>query len=68
MAAVLLDREGKFHIFHDYSVPQHVDFSALAWFNTPPGSLKLPGILTKSKAGLTACRVKQANRKNQTND
>lgn len=30
MAAVLLDREGKFHIFHDYSVPQHVDFSALA--------------------------------------
>lgn len=30
MAAVLLDREGEFHIFHDYSVPQHVDFSALA--------------------------------------
>lgn len=30
MAAVLLDREGKFHIFHDYSVPQHVDFSTLA--------------------------------------
>lgn len=30
MAAVLLDREGKFHIFHDYSVPQDVDFSTLA--------------------------------------
>lgn len=30
MAAVLLDREGKFHIFHDYSVPQYVDFSTLA--------------------------------------
>lgn len=29
---------------------------------------KLPGIPAKSKAGLTACRVKQANRKNQTND
>ena len=30
VAAVMLDREGKFHIFHDYSVPQDVDFSTLA--------------------------------------